>query len=730
MTSTKPLSPQTSEDGYNRLVQITENNNKSLSLIVGGVHCAMCIQKIESALKSHKAVSEARLNFSTGRLNIVWDGSEELANTFAATVKKLGYTVTPYNPDLEKQSDDKENRFLLLCLGVAGFAMGNIMLLSVGVWATSTESMGEATRGLMHLISALIAIPTVLFSGRPFFKSAYRALSNKQTNMDVPISLALILACGMSVFELINHGEHVYFDSAAMLMFFLLIGRYLDFLVRRNAKSAASDLLQSFNGFATVIEDGKTSKYLISDLREDMHVLVAAGETIPADGTLIEGKSSIDTSLITGETLPRPIHTGDKVHSGTLNISAPITVKVDAAAEDSLLADIVRLMEKAEQGQAKYVRIADKAARLYTPVVHSLALIAFLLWWGLLGAQWQDALLIAVTVLIITCPCALGLAVPVVQVIAGKILMKAGVLVKSGDALERLAEVDTVIFDKTGTLTIGKPALAGEYDAEHLGIAASLAQHSTHPLSQALLKNYKGPFVNVSEIEDAPGQGLSATINNQHVRLGSRKWCNVPEPDADVSLSEVCLSIDGQQIETFRFEDQIRPDARETLDAMKQSGMEFLLLSGDNQGAVKQAAELLDITHYKAQLSPIDKAEHLEKLKEGGHKILMVGDGLNDAPVLSAADVSIAPGSAVDMAQNAADIIFMGESLSPVQRTYKIARNVQTLVKENFALAIIYNCVAIPLAFCGFVTPLIAALAMSGSSLLVVANSYRLTLKS
>ena len=690
----------------------------------------MCIQKIESALKSHKAVSEARLNFSTGRLNIVWDGSEELANTFAATVKKLGYTVTPYNPDLEKQSDDKENRFLLLCLGVAGFAMGNIMLLSVGVWATSTESMGEATRGLMHLISALIAIPTVLFSGRPFFKSAYRALSNKQTNMDVPISLALILACGMSVFELINHGEHVYFDSAAMLMFFLLIGRYLDFLVRRNAKSAASDLLQSFNGFATVIEDGKTSKYLISDLREDMHVLVAAGETIPADGTLIEGKSSIDTSLITGETLPRPIHTGDKVHSGTLNISAPITVKVDAAAEDSLLADIVRLMEKAEQGQAKYVRIADKAARLYTPVVHSLALIAFLLWWGLLGAQWQDALLIAVTVLIITCPCALGLAVPVVQVIAGKILMKAGVLVKSGDALERLAEVDTVIFDKTGTLTIGKPALAGEYDAEHLGIAASLAQHSTHPLSQALLKNYKGPFVNVSEIEDAPGQGLSATINNQHVRLGSRKWCNVPEPDADVSLSEVCLSIDGQQIETFRFEDQIRPDARETLDAMKQSGMEFLLLSGDNQGAVKQAAELLDITHYKAQLSPIDKAEHLEKLKEGGHKILMVGDGLNDAPVLSAADVSIAPGSAVDMAQNAADIIFMGESLSPVQRTYKIARNVQTLVKENFALAIIYNCVAIPLAFCGFVTPLIAALAMSGSSLLVVANSYRLTLKS
>jgi Cu2+-exporting ATPase len=714
-------------DGYEGLVQQTQSGQNALSVLVAGVHCALCIQKIETALNAKPGVSSARLNFSTGRLNMVWDGRPDAANDFVQSVIDLGYQVNPYSPDAEKTASQKEDRFLLLCLGVAGFAAGNIMLLSIGLWTTDAATMGEATRTLLHWISALIAIPAILFAGRPFFQSALSALRQKQTNMDVPISLALVLALGMSLFETIHHGEHVYFDSAVMLMFFLLIGRYLDFRARRHAKSAATDLMQTLSGFATVIEKGRTRRVLISQLAENMQIIVGAGEKIPADGIVANGESSIDTSLVTGETLPRDIKPGQEVYAGTINQSAPLTITVTKAAENSLLADIIRLMEQAEQGQAKYVRLADRAAALYTPVVHILAIAAFVMWWGIMGAMWQDALLIAVTVLIITCPCALGLAVPVVQVLATGSLMKRGVLVKSGDALERLAKIDMALFDKTGTLTIGRPEMVGEYKEQDLKRAVSLAAHSKHPLSQALAAAYNGDMFEPASIKEHPGKGIEATIKKQNIKLGSRAWCGDKSAQESDAL-ELWLAVDGKPATVFYFKDQLKSDAITAVDALKKSNIALAILSGDRQIIADNIAQKLDIDTVHAEQTPVQKHETLKTLKEQGHSILMVGDGLNDAPVLAAADISMAPGSAVDMAQNAADIIFMGENLSPVPFTHKIAKKTQSLVKQNFALAILYNCIAIPLAFSGLVTPMVAALAMSGSSLLVIASSYRLKL--
>lgn len=721
-----PLTLNQNNEGYENLVKINSDGLNTLSLLVGGVHCAVCIQKIESSILKLSLIKEARLNFSTGRFNIVWEGSSTLANQFVNIITSLGYTVNPYNPDIEKTTLDAENRFLLLCLGVAGFAMGNIMLLSVGLWTTTTETMGIATRELLHLVSGLIAIPAVMFSGRPFFRSAFSVLKKGQTNMDVPISLGLILACGMSVFEIFQHGEHTYFDSAVMLMFFLLIGRYMDFRARKNARSAATDLIKTLSGFATVIEDGKHHRLLIRDLREGMTVLVGAGENIPVDSVIIDGRSEVDTSLITGETLPRDVGVGDMVFAGTINQSAPIRLIVSKAAEDSVLADVVRLMEKAEQGQAKYVRLADRVARAYTPVVHILAISAFILWFGFLNASWQDALMIAVTVLIVTCPCALGLAVPVVQVLASGVLMKRGILVKSGDALERLAVIDTILFDKTGTLTIGKPELVGQYNEKTLAIAASLATHSRHPLSKSLSSSYHGEILSIENVTEHAGQGLEGFYQGQKIRIGNRSWCGVTDDTPHSDNLEIWYRCEQNPPLCFTFKDELKKDSKSTIEALRKSGLTMALLSGDRKNVVDSIAKEIGLENSIAEMSPIDKYNYLEKLKSENHKILMVGDGLNDAPVLAGADISMAPGTAIDMAQNAADIVFMGDKFSPVLTAYNIAVLTQKLVKQNFALSILYNFIAVPVAFMGLITPMLAALAMSLSSLIVIANSFRL----
>lgn len=639
-------------------------------------------------------------------------------------VEGLGYGVQPYDAQAAQDESAAQEKFLLLCLGVAGFAMGNVMLLSVGVWSSTAETMGVATRDLMHWVSALIALPTILFAGRPFFRSALGALSKGHTNMDVPISLALLLAGGMSLFETANHGEHVYFDSAVMLMFFLLIGRYLDFRARKMARSSATDLLSSLVGFANVVEGQKMRRILIRELEEGMIVRVAAGESFPVDGVVEEGQSSVDTSLVTGETLPRDVCAGDEVYAGTLNIGAPVVVRVSAAAESSLLADIVGLMEKAGQGQAKYVRLADKAARLYTPVVHVFAVAAFVGWFFVGGLGWQPALLISITVLIITCPCALGLAVPAVQVLASGRLMKSGILVKSGDALERLAAIDTVMFDKTGTLTRGRLKLVGEYDDGALRLAASLAMHSGHPLSKAICAAYDGDLFDVDGVKEHAGRGLEGRFDERDLRLGSRSWCG---DDDAMASAEVELWLDAGGDKTrFVFQDALRADTAAVVQSFKDAGLNLLLVSGDRQDVADDIARQVGIETVYAAQTPPQKFEIMERLQSEGRKVLMIGDGLNDAPVLAGADVSIAPGSAIDMAQNAADIVFMGDRFAPTFEVYKVAKLAQKLVRQNFTLAVLYNFVAVPIALAGLATPMVAAICMSGSSLLVIANSFRL----
>ncbi len=698
-----------------------------LELAVFGAKCAGCIAKIEGAVKKLPGIDEARLNLSTGKLRVSWHGklqSQEVVNT----VSGLGYRVTPYDPEASEKETDEHGRLLIRCLAVAGFAMANIMLLSIGVWSGTGGEMGEGTRALMHFVSALIAIPAAAYAGRPFFMSAWAALRAGRANMDVPISLAVVLAVSYSLFETFQAGEEVYFDAAVMLLFFLLIGRWLDHALRNRARAAARDLLALQALSANRLgPDGQLQAVSAKDIQPGDHILLAAGDRIPVNGRIISGVSEMDVSLVTGETDPVLRRTGDVVEAGVLNVSAVVTMEATATVDNSLVAELARLVEAGQQGKSSYVRLADKAARAYVPIVHTLAAITFLGWLFVFDAGLRVALMNAIAVLIITCPCALGLATPAVQIVATGELFRKGILVKAGDALERLAQVTHFVFDKTGTLTLGKPQLVNAHDLApaQFNAAAALARASRHPLSRAIVEA-AGTGIVATDVKEIPGQGVSGFVNGKLAQMGRAAFVGADDSGDDATGTLTYVAHEGEVPVALKFEDTLREDAAETVSTLKSSGIRTSLLSGDRPQPVKQLASRVQIEEAFAALTPTEKLEKLNAFAESGERVAMVGDGLNDAPALASAHVSLSPGSAVEAAQSAADYVFQGQGLGAVTKAWRMARRAQRHILQNFAFAALYNCVAAPLAMAGYVTPLIAALAMSGSSLIVTLNALRL----
>lgn len=702
----------------------------TLNLLVENLRCAACISKIEGRLRAMTGITSARVNMSTRRLCVTWrDGQADPGEVMRA-VHALGYPVTPFDPvDLEN-SEGRESKRLLSAMAVAGFAAANVMLLSVSIWSGHAGGMGEGTRTLFHWISALIALPAVVYAGQPFFRSALVAIKSGTLNMDVPISLAVVLASVMSVYQSIEAAEHAYFDASVSLLFFLLVGRYLDHMARSKARSAATHLMGLQARAATMVDaDGAHRSVRLHDIRPGMMLHVAAGERIPIDGNVESGSSEVDAALITGESTTKLTMPGSMIYAGTLNLSAPLMIRATANADQTLLSEIVRLMEVAEQGRARYVRLADRIARVYAPVVHILAAATFV-GWLVVGTGWESAMMTAVAVLIITCPCALGLAVPAVQVVASSRLLLAGVLVKTADALERLSQIDTVVFDKTGTLTTESPQLVGGgYDQSTLEIAASVAALSLHPVSRALAVACPRQTSHVfDDVREIPGFGIEAHLNGVHIRLGKPAWCGSDYGNAVPGTTEVHLVCDGALRATFRFEDRLRPDACSVIAQLSALGLDMEILSGDRSDVITPIARELGIPVWRGDCLPTDKVSRLAALARDGRRVLMVGDGLNDAPSLVAAHVSMSPATAADVSQTAADMIFQGKNLLPVLTAIRVARAATRLVKQNFALAFLYNGVAVPLAVFGYVTPLIAAIAMSSSSILVTANALRLRL--
>jgi len=689
---------------------------------VPDMHCAGCIAKIERLLPQQPGITGARVNFSGKTVTVAH--AERLADPdIIRAFDAIGFDAQPLHSAASVERGLVLKR-LIRALGVAGFAAMNVMLLAVSVWSGADGN----SRHLFHWIEALIAVPAIAYAGRPFFDSAFRALRAGTVNMDVPISIGVLLATGMSLYETVVNGQHAWFDGALMLLAFLLIGRVLDEMMRSRAASGAEALVRRTAAGAMRLDETGASQWVAAeDLQVGDRLLVAAGERLAADGIIEDGTSRFDLSLLTGESAPVPAGPGDVATAGTLNLERPITLRVTAVGEARAIAEIARLIESASQSRSRFVRLADRAATIYAPAVHLLAAVSFAAWM-ISGAGWHQSLLVALAVLIITCPCALGLAVPVAQVVACGTMMRAGLLVKDGSALERLSEADEVLLDKTGTLTLGRPAAQGiEAIPLHLRpIARGLAMASRHPLAMALRQALGGAYVSpaaLTNIVEQPGEGVEARYEGRPVAMRRPRASEIGPVSDDRAAAALDLG-EGAPI-VIRFADSLRPGAREALAELNRLGLPARIMSGDRTDAVDAVAAELGIVG-QGDMRPTEKMALLEAEIAAGRRPLMVGDGLNDGPALAAAHVSIAPASASDVGQQAADIVFLGDSLLGLPKAVRAARATMRVVRQNFVLAIGYNVLAVPLAMAGQVTPLIAAVSMSTSSLIVIANSLRL----
>ncbi len=707
-----------------------DDGSARMDFAVEGIDGADSIYAIESALATLPGLAQARVNFTERRLSIEWSGEFDPA-CIGGRLAGLGYRVHPLAPHTrEEDVEAAQARWLLRCLAVAAFAAMNIMLLSIAVWAGNVSDITSETRDFFHGLSGLLVLPAAAFAGQPFFRSAIRALRARSLNMDVPISLGVLLALTMSVVETARHAEHAYFDSAIMLLVFLLAGRYLDQAMRRKTRSYAANLSALRTPTALRVEaDGELASVPAAALKSGDIVLVRPGERAPADGVVLDGASEIDQSLVTGETAPRAVAAGNDVYAGTLNFSGVLRIRVRAAGAGTLLDEIERLMEGALAQKTRYLRLADRAARLYAPIVHTMAILTAI-GWLVAGASPHDAIITAIAVLIITCPCALALAVPAVQVVASGALFRSKVLIGAGDSIERLAEADVIVFDKTGTLTLPELGVEafGEAAPALIGRAARLALASHHPLARPLSGLASGAAP-LGEAEEISGSGVRATIEGMETRLGSPEFCGLVDEASRARRAHPEASLiafrHGAEAALFLVRQKLRPDAATVVASLRARGLSVVILSGDAEPAVRACAVALGVDCWRAEMRPADKIAFLATLKAEGRKAVMVGDGMNDAPALAAAHASLSPVAGSGLAQAAADALFLGDRLAPVAAAVDISCRATKLMRENLGFAVLYNLVAVPLAMAGLATPLIAAAAMSGSSIVVTLNALR-----
>jgi Cu2+-exporting ATPase len=706
-------------DDLSGLLRDGPGGARTFEVAVKGARCANCIAKIERGVSALEGVDRARLNLSTGKLTVL--GHDLAPQQILQRVQDLGYEAQAFESEEVLSADDAEGRLLLRCLAVSGFATVFVMGLTDAVWYGAGD-LALAMRMQFFWLAAAVAIPASLYAGQPFLSSAWKCLRARTTNMDVPISLAVVLSLGLSVYQTAHGGGHTYFDAAVMLVFLLLIGRYLDFRLRDRARGAARHLLALQSVLVRRLGvDGAMHTVTAKDVAVGDRLLLATGDRLPVNGIIEDRDTELDMSLVTGESLPQAVAKGASVPAGAIVTGPSITLRATAGVENSLVADLARLLEAGQQTRSAYVRLADRAARAYVPLVFSLSFLACA-GWLMAGAPVAQAVTNAITVLIITCPCALGLAVPAVQIVATERLFKRGVFVKSGDALERLSEIDMAIFDKTGTLTLGAPALlnASDLPVGQLERAAQIARASRHPLAMALARAAgTGPVV--ADVREIAGSGLECGEGAERERLGSAAWCG-----ASGSGFQLWYRCGSEPPIGFKFQDQLRSDSAEVVRELRRRNVQVEMLSGDNPAVAAQIAAEAGIAFWRAGVTPQNKAERLESLRRQGHRVLMVGDGNNDAAALALAHVSIAPGTATDISQRASDMVLRGNELAPIVEALDVSQQARRLVLQNFALAIAYNITAIPLAAQGFVTPLIAAATMAGSSLLVTLNALRL----
>jgi len=719
-------------------VRTLADDRSQAHLLIDGIHCAACVWLIENGLAAMDGVELAEVNLAHQRLNLRWNSGKVALSTIMLRLGNLGYAAAPFNPEAAEGSLQRRNRSLLFRMAFAGFGVMNIMWISIALYAGAFSGIDSEYKQFFHWISFFIATPVLIYSGWPFFRSALLGLIQSRLTMDMPIAIGSLATWLYSSWVTLNESGEVYFDTVVTFLFVILIGRYLEGLSKRNASSAALRLMELQPRLATRLIDDGEERVSVRKLRVGDHVLVRPGEKVPADGIVISGSSYVDESMLSGESRPLQKESDASVVAGSMNIDGLLTVEVRSIGADTALARIVTLVEEAQGSKASVQRIADRIVPWFVAATIGLALITFTYW---LGENFDKALLASVSVLIITCPCALGLATPMGIAVGVGAGARYGVLVRHGQALELLSSVTHVVFDKTGTLTEGKmsvsdviPANGFEHD-ELIRLAAAVEAGSSHPLASAISAEQNGEQLPCDTFLSEPGLGVSGRVAGKDVVIGNLRLMNregvvVPE---DIQLKQnqieqqmgvgVVIAVDGLLAGVIHVQDRLRDEAGALICLLREKGLSITMLTGDSVQAAGVLKERLGEMHVAAELMPEDKEIEVRRLQQLGEKVLMIGDGVNDAPALARADVSMAMGSGMDVSMACADIVLVASDLSRVGYAINLAQKTLSAIRQNIGISLAYNLILVPAAMAALVTPVFAAIAMPISSLLVIGNA-------
>ena len=711
---------------------------REAALMLEGIVCAACIWLNEQHVGHLPGVLEFRVNYSTHRAQVRWDEQQIKLSDILAAVAAIGYIAHPFDPNRQEALQKRERSIALRRLAVAGLGSMQVMMFAVGLYVGDYQGMEDWIREMFRWVSLILTAPVVAYSAQPFFSAAWRDLRRRQAGMDVPVTLAIIAAFAASIWYTVQGGGEVYYDSVSMFVFFLLTGRFLEMSARHRAAQISEALVRMLPAIATRINPAGAEEIVsIVELQPGDRALIRPGQTIPADGRVIEGASSVDESLLTGESRPVPKQVGEALIGGAVNVESPLVMAVEKVGADTVLSAIARLLDRAQSEKPQLALLADRIASRFVLALLLAATVVFLAWHSL--SDFDTAFRITLSVLVVTCPCALSLATPTAMVAATGALTRLGVLTTRGHALETLARTTHVILDKTGTLTFGRPqAMAvepvGSVDAQRsLALAAALERGSEHPVGRALAEAAGENISLATDLRNTPGSGVEGWIDGCRYRVGRPTFVAAlngksaeDRNDLDAASTWVALGDESGLLAWFQLSDALRPGAAAAVAALQARGLAVELLSGDRPDAAAHIARELGIATAAGGMSPQDKLNRLRELQQQGAVVAMVGDGVNDAPVLAAAQVSLAMGSGAQLAHATADMILLSEQLEHLVSSVDMARRTLAIMRENFAWAIAYNLIALPLAAGGWLTPWMSALGMSFSSLLVVLNALRL----
>jgi Cu2+-exporting ATPase len=734
-------------------------HEREAALMLEGITCAACVWLNEAHLARQPGVTAVDINYATRRARVRWDERQIKLSQILAAIAAIGYRAHPFDPALSEQLAQKERRSALWRLFVAGFGMMQVMMYAIPVYLAGEGEMTADIEQLMHWASLILTLPVMFYSAAPFFRTAWRDLQQRRLGMDVPVALGIGCAFAASCWATLQAEGEVYFDSVTMFVFFLLSGRYFEMMARQRAARGVEAIARALPAFAARITDfpgTHVERVAVAQLAVGEIVLVKPGEAVPADGEVLQGESATDESLLSGESLPVAKRVGDRLVGGSVNVSSPLVMRVERVGEETRLASIQRLVERASLEKPRLVVLADRIAARFVLALIILALTTAGIWYLLDPSR---VLWIFVAVLVVSCPCALSLATPAALTVATGAFSRLGVLITRGHAIETLARVTHFIFDKTGTLTAGRLQLVNVHllgslsEQDVLALAAGLEQQSEHPIGRALCQAAAERRIAarcevgaVSEVRARTGQGIEARVDGRMVRIGTLAYAGelhgqpLPEQwlqwlvvagaekndSAELAGSLVALADEQGWLACFLLQDQLRPDAVALLAGLRAQGMQLSILSGDAPATVAAVAAQLGIADAHGGQTPEAKHAYIKQLQAQGAVVAMVGDGVNDAPVLAQAQVSIAMGGGADLARKAADVVMLGDALLPLLAALRLARRTLRVVRQNLLWAFTYNILAIPAAMTGVVTPWMAGIGMSASSLLVVLNALRL----